>query len=145
MGRAKKKPVSATSPVPEYIQQAPLLNKRKITKRKLPSYAEAMLLLHAPEMLRLFFEASFAAIKAGDKDIIKMTAEMFDYIKKNGLTINQNILQNNAAAGPESPVKGFDAFARELAEARAGHVLPPPTVIEGAIVHPADTPAPAEG
>ena len=135
--KAKATEEEPASVVPEYIQHSRLLQRRRVTKRKLPSYTEAMLLLHTPEVLRLFWEATIDGLKNRDKDIVKMVGEAVDYVKKGGITITQQVLNNNVAAGIEAPVKGFDAFARELAEARAGHALPPPAEIID--VHPADS------
>jgi hypothetical protein len=147
MAARKNKTPPSANVVPEYIQNSNLLNKRKITKRKLPSYTEAMLLLHTPEVLRLYFEATLEGLKAGDKDVIKMVGEMYDYVKRGGgITLNQQILNNNVAAGETAPVVGFDAFARRLAEARAGHALPAAAEMTTIEVHPADVATlPVEG
>ena len=128
-GRRKKAeiPIEASA-VPEYVQQAPLLKRRKVTKRKLPSYTEAMMLLHVPEVLRLFWKATLEGLARGDRDIVKMVAEGIGYVKGGGMTLNQQILQNNVVAGAESPVIGFDALARQLAEARSGHLIVSPEV-----------------
>lgn len=134
-GRRKKSDQEAlnTSVVPEYIQAAPLLNRRKITKRKLPSFTEAMLLLHAPEALRLYWEAIFNGLKKGDKTALEAAGEIFNYTRGKGINLNltQQMMANNVAAGEQAPVMGYDALVRNIAEARAGHTLPAPaTVIE---------------
>jgi hypothetical protein len=135
----EQKPSSA---VPAYVQDSKILQKRKVTKRTLPSFTEAMMLLHAPEAQRLAWAALLNGADAGNKEAVRTILEIFGLVQKSGgFTLNQQILQQNAAAGVESPVKGFDAFTRELAEARAGHALPPPSevIVE---VRPADS-APA--
>lgn len=140
MPRKPKLAVVPESAVPSYIQEAPIMRRRKITKRRLPSYAEAMMLLHAPEALRLFWKSLLEGESAGDKDSVRMVGEIFEYLKRGGgISIVQQMLQQNAVAGATSPVIGFDAFARSLAEARAGHALPPPA--EDVItVHPVESP-----
>jgi hypothetical protein len=137
------KPATPESAVPDYIQQAPLLSRRKITKRKLPTFTEAMLLLHAPEAIRLYWEALLIGLKERDKSALEAVGEIFNYVKGRGgplVSVTQQMLQQNTVAGPDSPVIGFDAFARQLAEARAGHALPPPEddVIDIQPVRPAD-------
>jgi hypothetical protein len=136
-------PGPVSSAVPEYVQQSRLLQRRKVTKRKLPTFAEAMLLLHAPEALRLYWEAMLEGLKARDKGALEAAGEIFNYVRGKGinLTVTQQLLNQNAVAGPNSPVVGFDAFARQLAEARAGHALPSPDVVDvlPENIRPADT------
>ena len=145
MSKRKPNPVApAPSAVPEYVQQSRLLQRRKITKRKLPTFAEAMLLLHAPEALRLYWEAMLEGLKARDKGALEAAGEIFNYVRGKGinLTVTQQLLNQNAVAGPNSPVVGFDAFARQLAEARAGHALPAPSDVIDVTpenIRPADT------
>lgn len=131
----KKKPNS----VPDYIQAAPIMQRRKLTKRRLPSFTEAMTLLHMPELQRKFWKALFEMLDAGDKEGLRSAGEIIGLLeKRGGINVTQQMMAQNVAAGPTSPVMGFDAFARQLAEARAGHALPPPAddVVD---VHPVDT------
>jgi hypothetical protein len=125
---AKKKPPSATSVIPEYVQQSRVYQRKKVTKRKLPSFEEAMFLIHVPEMARLYFKAIYEGLQERDKVALEHAGEMLQYVQRKGFSINvaQQMLAQNVAAGETSPVVGFDAFARQLAEARAGHALPPP-------------------
>jgi hypothetical protein len=113
--------------------------RRKVTKRKLPSFEAAMFLLHVPELSRLYFDAIYEGLKDRDKTCLEHAGEMLNYVQRKGFNINiaQQLLQQNVAAGAQSPVMGFDAFARQLAEARAGHALPPPAEIVE--VHRVDT------
>ena len=138
MARTVKPVVPAPSAVPEYVQQSRLLQRRKITKRKLPTFAEAMLLLHAPEALRLYWEAMLEGLKARDKSALEAAGEIFNYVRGKGinLTVTQQLLNQNAVAGTSGPVIGTDAFLRQLAEARAGHALPAPAEIVD--IRPAD-------
>lgn len=136
-----KKPVNTASPVPEYIQQSKVYTKRKITKRKLPSFTEAMLLLHTPELLRQYFEALLAGAKRRDKTSLDHIGEMFSFIRGKGISINltQAMMQNNVAAGDTAPVQGFDAFVRALKEKRAAAQLE--AAPEGQVIdaHPVET------
>jgi hypothetical protein len=127
--KRKSNPPQLTSAVPEYVQQSRLLQRRKITKRKLPTFAEAMLLLHAPEALRLYWEAMLEGLKARDKGALEAAGEIFNYVRGKGinLTVTQQLLNQNAVAGPNAPIIGADAFIRQLAEARGERALPPPT------------------
>jgi hypothetical protein len=137
--RSRRAKVEPESVIPEYVQQARIMQKRRVTKRRLPSYTEAMMLLHAPEAQRLFWKALLEGLNSGDREAMRMTGEIFDLVKKGGgISITQNLLQQNAVAGATSPVVGFDAFARQLAEKRAGHALPAPQddIID---VHPVDS------
>ena len=120
--------------VPDYVKQSRVFQRKKVTKRKLPSFTEAMLLLHAPEALRLYWEAILEGLKARDKHALDAAGEIFNYVKGKGMTLNvtQQMLQQNTAAGLESPVVGFDAFVRQLADSRAQKALPAPTVIDQA-------------
>lgn len=139
MPRRKAK-VADPSVVPESVQKSRVYQRQKVTKRTLPSFNEAMMLIHAPEVFRQFWQATLASLRAGDKDIIKMVAEGIGYIKGGGgggFTLNQNILNQNAVAGVQSPVMGYDAFARQLAETRAGHAIAMPQVVDAI---PVDTP-----
>ena len=144
MARTVKPVVPAPSAVPEYVQQSRLLQRRKVTKRKLPTFAEAMLLLHAPEALRLYWEAMLEGLKARDKSALEAAGEIFNYVRGKGinLTVTQQLLNQNAVAGPNAPIIGADAFIRQLAEARGGHALPAPTQVVDVIpenIRPADT------
>lgn len=145
MGKPRKSSPPATPPVsavPDYIKESRVYQRRKVTKRKLPSFEEAMLLLHIPEMSRLYLEAVCEGLKERDKTALEHAGEMLNYVQRKGININvaQQMMQQNAVAGATAPVVGYDAFVRQLAEARAGHALPPPA--EDVItVHPVDTPA----
>jgi hypothetical protein len=101
-----------------------------------------MMLLHAPEAQRLFWQALLGGMQAGDKDFVRMGGEIFGLVQKaGGITVTQQLLQQNVVAGAQSPVMGYDAFVRSLAEARAGHTLPPPSEVidvEAREVRPAD-------
>lgn len=130
-GKTKPQPAPASA-VPEYVQSSRLMQRRKVTKRQLPSYTEAMLLLHAPEALRLWWEAVLEGLQRRDKHAMEMAGEVFNYIRGKGVSLNvtQQLFQQNAVAGPDAPVIGCDAFIRQLAEARAGHALPAPEVVD---------------
>jgi hypothetical protein len=135
--RSREGPVNV---IPDYIAQSKLLRRNKVTKKSLPSYTEAMMLLHAPEAQRLFWKALLEGLDSRDKEFVRMAGEIFELLKKGpGISITQQILQQNLS-GNNGTAMGFDAFVRQLAEARSGHPLPPPA---GAIdVRPADTAAP---
>jgi hypothetical protein len=145
----KKKPDESPSPVPEYIRKSPLIGRRRIGKEGLSDYAEAMKMLHAPEALRVFWEATLTQMHQGNTAAIKLVAQMFEYAKMStGISINQHILQQNANAMAAASIEsgeaiGFDQIVRDIAERRAGHALPPPPedLIEGSVedVRPADT------
>jgi hypothetical protein len=140
VAKRKAKPIEPKSAVPEYVQESAVFQRRKVTKRKLPSFTEAMLLLHAPEALRLYWAALLEGLKARDKNALDAAGEIFNYVRGKGinLSVTQQLLQQNVAAGEQSPVIGFDAFARQLAEARAGRSLPPPPDSVVVEVRPAD-------
>ena len=126
----RKKPAAAPalSAVPEYVQQSRVYQRKKVTKRKLPSFEEAMLLLHIPELSRKYLKAVLEGLELRDKTALEHAGEMLNYVQRKGFNINiaQQMLQQNQAAGEAAPVMGFDAFARQLAESREGHALPPP-------------------
>ena len=123
----KPKDPAAKWALPDYITGSRVLQRRKVTKRQLPTFTEQMMLLHAPEAQRLFWQALLKGLERGDKDCMRMMGEIAELLKRGGgITVTQQILNQNAAAGETAPVVGFDAFARQLAEARAGHLLPSP-------------------
>ncbi len=137
--RTKKAPAPVPSAVPDYVQLSSVYQRKKVTKRKLPSFVEAMMLLHAPEVQRLFWKALMNGLTTGDKDFVRMAGEIFDVIKRGpGISVTQQIMQQNVAASVDSPVIGFDALTRQLAEARSGHALSAP-VIDVQKVHPVDS------
>jgi hypothetical protein len=129
------------SPVPEYIQKSGLYQLNKVTKRKLPSFEEAMLLLHIPEMARAYLKAVLGGLAVREKTALDHAGRILNYVQDKGfnISVTQQMLQQNTVAGVESPVIGFDAFARRLAEQRAGHALPSPEVIDSVPVRPADS------
>jgi hypothetical protein len=140
MGTRKKKAIADNGVVPAYVQASKLLQRHKVTKRTLPSYTEAMMMLHAPESLRLFWKALMEGMDSGDEKFVRLCAEVFDLVKKGGgITITQQLLQQNVAAGELAPVQGYDSLVRKLAEVRAEaaaeKALPSPSVIE---IRPAD-------
>jgi hypothetical protein len=130
-------PPVAQSAVPEYIQQAKVYKRRKLSKRKVGSFEEAMLLLHLPELARGYFSSLLEGLKARDKSALDHTGQILNYVQQRGLNISvtQQLLQQNTVAGPDSPVVGYDAFVRRLGEARGGE-LPSGNVIT---VEPNDT------
>lgn len=142
--RRKNKPPAepAKSPVPEYVQQSRVYQRKKVTKRKLPSFEEAMFLIHVPEMSRLYFEAVFEGLKARDKTALEHAGEMLSYVQRKGININvaQQMMAQNVAAGEQAPVMGYDALVRSIAEARA---LPAPAEVID--VRPADMPVAVDG
>lgn len=136
--KPKEKPPAATSVIPDYIENAPLVRKHKVTKRKLPSYTEAMMLLHAPEVQRLFWRAMIEGLTNGDKDFVRMAGEVFELVKRGGgISVTQQVLNQTAMAGTQDAVSGYDSFVRQLSAARGGQTLPPPGQIIDA-VRPAD-------
>ena len=117
------------------------MQRRKITKRQLPTFTEQMMLLHAPEAQRLFWKGLIEGLSRGDTKTMEMMADIFKLIQRGGgISITQQILNNQTAAGETAPVVGFDAFVRQLTEARTGHALPAPEVID-VEVRSADTQA----
>jgi hypothetical protein len=138
--KAAAKKVPTAPVVPDYVRDSRVYQKRTVTKRKLPSFQEAMYLLHVPEMAREYFAAVLAGLKAGDKTALEHAGEMLTYVQRRGFNINiaQQMLQQNAVAGADSPVIGCDAFLRRLADERAGHALPAPVVIEQTELRPAE-------
>jgi hypothetical protein len=133
VARPRKLKVVEAKPavVPECVRESRVYQRRKVTKRKLPSFTEAMMLLHAPEALRLYWEALLNGLKAGDKTALETAGEIFNYVRGKGMTFNltQQMLAQQQAAGETAPVVGFDAFVRQLAEARADRALPAPAEV----------------
>lgn len=138
MPRKPKSTNSAQGSVPDHIQQSRTYQKKAVTKRKLPSFTEAMLLIHAPELLRKYFEALLCGLKDGDKTALEQVGEIFNFVKGKGINVNltQQMMAQGVAAGEQAPVMGYDALVRQLAESRAGHALPAP--IEVLDIRPAD-------
>lgn len=137
--KPKKDPAAPASVIPDYIENSPLLRKTKVTKRKLPSYTEAMLLLHMPEMQRKFFKALLTGLDACDKDFVRMAGEICEHLKRGGgISVTQQVLNQTAMAGTQDAVYGYDALVRRLAEARSGQPLPSPGVVDAEAVRPAD-------
>ena len=127
--------------LPHYVTDSKLLQRQKVTKRTLPGFSEAMMLVHTPALLREWFAALYRKVQDGDIKALQIVGEMYTYTKAKGINISvtQGMLQQNVAAGEQSPVIGFDAFARRLAEQRAGHALPPADdVVE---LRPAESPS----
>ena len=130
---AQKKPkhkvakgAAAPDVIPEHVLQSRLMRRKKVTKRQLPIFTEAMLLLYTPSLLRHYFTSLAKGAHRGDKDSMDKIAKMYNFIPGgNGVQVNisQQMVQQNAVAGPTAPVQGFDAFARSLAEARASNIL----------------------
>lgn len=131
MARKSKAESKISDVIPEYVRESRLYQRRKVAKRKLPSFEEAMFLLHVPEMARLYFRAIYEGLKERDRVALEHAGEMLQYVQRKGFNINvaQQMLANNVAAGENSPVTGFDALVRQLAEARAGHALPAPAEV----------------
>jgi hypothetical protein len=98
-----------------------------------------MLLVHTPALLQEYFAALLGGLKAGDKVALEQVGEIFNYVKGRGisLSMNQQILQANAAAGEQAPVIGYDTLVRQIAESRAGRALPAPSTAVD--IRPADT------
>lgn len=127
MSRRKRlEVVQSNSAVPAYIKESRVYMRKTVTKRKLPSFEEAMLLLHIPELAREYFSAILGGLKVRDKTALHHAGKMLSYVEDKGfnITIAQQMLTQNAVAGADSPVMGFDAFIRHQAELRAGHALP---------------------
>jgi hypothetical protein len=102
-----------------------------------------MLLIHMPELQRRFYEALLSRLAAGDKDAIRVTGEMMKVIERGGISITNQMLNQNVAAGETAPVKGFDTLVRELAEKRGGtQALPSPASDQVITIRPADTSEP---
>jgi hypothetical protein len=100
-----------------------------------------MLLLHIPEMARAYLKAVLGGLAVREKTALDHAGRILNYVQDKGfnISVTQQMLQQNTVAGVESPVIGFDAFARRLAEQRAGHALPSPEVIDSVPVRPADS------
>lgn len=113
--------------LPEYLAKASIMRRRRVSSRKLDQFTEQMMLLHAPEAQRRFWKSLLDGLERGDKESMRMAGEIFKLLQKGGgFNVTQQLLNANMAATADSPVIGFDALARKLAERRAGHALPAP-------------------
>jgi hypothetical protein len=136
MARSKAKPPAPANAIPDYIVNAPLVRKKKIAKKQLPSYTEAMMLLHAPELQRLFWQAMIKGVTEGDKEFVRMTGEIFELLKKGGgVSVVQQTFNQTAMSGTQDAISGYDTFVRQLAIARSTPALPEPQIID---VRPAE-------
>lgn len=134
MGRPRKKeapPAPPQSVVPEVVRNARAYKRQRVNSRQLPTFQEAMLLLHAPEVLRTYWEGILEAMRRGDKWAYEQAAEIHTYIKSKGinLSLTQQMMNNHVAAGETAPVIGYDALVRQIAEARAQRAIPAPAEV----------------
>lgn len=119
----------APSILPEYLTNARLLKRKKVKKNQLSGFTEQMMLLHAPESQRLFWKALIEGLASGDKESMRMAADIFKLIQKGGgMTVVQQMYSSTATVSAEgTQIKGFDAFVRAIHEQRTGApLLPPP-------------------
>jgi len=119
----------APSALPEYLTKSRLLRKKKIGKSQLSGFTEQMMLLHAPESQRLFWKALIEGLSIGDKEAMRMAADIFKLIQKGGgMTVVQQMYSATSTVSSEgTQIQGFDQFVRSVHEARTGaKMLPPP-------------------
>jgi hypothetical protein len=111
--------------LPEYLENAPLLKRTGVRRGKLSKYLEQMLLLMTPELTGLFFRQLRVGVRDGDRESMRMLAEMFGYVKRSqGVNIVTTIQQNSIAAMPLTTFS-MDRIVRELEAGRTTIDLPP--------------------
>ncbi len=112
--------------LPDYLENSKLLQRTAVRRGKLSKYLEQMLLLMTPELTGLFFRQLRVGARDGDRESMRMLAEMFGYLKRSqGVNIVTNIQQNSIAAAP-STMFSMDRIVRELEAGRTTIDLPSP-------------------
>lgn len=116
------KPKAENPPVlPEYILNAPVMKKTHVSRKSLPRFQEQMHLVHAPMMLRTYYEALTGLAVAKDMAALRLIGEMFGLVKeRGGVSVNTQILQANLTSGQATD---FDSLIRQISDSRA-HAVP---------------------
>jgi hypothetical protein len=114
--------------LPEYLTNSKLLKKRRVKKHQLPSYTEAMALLHAPTAQAVAWKTLIEKAEAGNLDAVKVILDIFKLIPKGGgMTIVQQTYASTGAVSVEGrQIKNADAFIRSIHEQRASALLSAP-------------------
>ncbi len=145
MPRKKKNNVTALSVVasspslPESVAKSKVMARQKVSVRALPKFNLSMLAAWSPAMLAEYFTQVWAAAKNGDKDALDRIEQLYNLVASKHTTgampmFNLNIGgQMAVGANGNGGSQGFDAFIRELNDARRqSAALPAPeeTVID---------------
>lgn len=106
--------------LPEHVKEAPVMHRKKVTKRSLQRYSEQMALLHSTALIPEMFKQLYQKACLGDAYAISKIAEIYQYTQRGngGVSITNNIVQNNANLSSGGNA-GFDAVVRELAKSRS--------------------------
>jgi hypothetical protein len=103
--------------IPEHLRFSKLLKRKKLSKDDLAQFKEKMLLLHAPEALRLAFQGLLSLAHKEDLGAIKLLLEVFGYIeRKGGINVTQQVVATSQSGTTDS----FDSIVRRLYAARNG-------------------------
>lgn len=133
----KKKPqpsvVPNIGPIPESVAKSRPMLRQRISARSLPKFNLDMLAAWSPTMLAEYFTQVWAAARTGDKDALDRIEQLYNLVASKHTPgtlpmFNVNIGGQMAVASNGNG-QGFDAFIRELNEARRQAAIPAPTQV----------------
>ncbi len=105
--------------LPEHISKSALMRKKRIKRDDFPNYVESMLRLFTPAVLPQFFQSLRSLVAKGDKDAMRLVAEMYNFTQKSGINIFNTMIQNNAQQ-TNVYEKTFDAIVRRIESKERG-------------------------
>lgn len=90
-----------------------VLRVKRVTERNFPSYVRRTLLAFTPEIVPRFFQTLKNLVEAGDKDAMRLTAEIWGFCNRKGISVVTNVVNQNVTETHAYSAR-FDAIVREL-------------------------------
>lgn len=116
--------------LPDYVERSPLVRrKRALAPGQLSAYIEKLTLLYTPSLLPEFFRALHRQVQAGDKDALKLVAQMYEFVKTSGISIVNTLVASQYSSS--SDVERFDEIVRRLEQEKQTKVVNATPVTEG--------------
>lgn len=101
--------------LPDFLQMAPVLAKRKLRRNGLAKYQEQIHQAYAPALLPLYYRQLYELLSKGDKEAMRIMGDLYNLVQSRGGVNVTTQLFNANMNGQGSPVS-MDAIIRRLSE-----------------------------
>jgi len=101
--------------LPDFLQMAPVLAKRKLRRNGLAKYQEQIHQAYAPALLPLYYRQLYELLSKGDKEAMRIMGDLYNLVQSRGGVNVTTQLFNANMNGQNSPVT-MDSIIRRLSD-----------------------------
>ena len=101
--------------LPDFLQMAPVLAKRKLRRNGLSKYQEQLHQAYAPALLPLYYRQLYELLSKGDKEAMRIMGDLYNLVQSRGGVNVTTQLFNANMNGQNSPVT-MDSIIRRLSD-----------------------------